>query len=142
MRNRTQAVPTRSPRLRRATADRRGAVLLDLFLATLIFTVCVIALGQLGSQSLQTARMTAVERLAALEAESILAKEITFGPHSSPKTWNDSLQGIPFTVRTTWNETELPRLQRITVDVATANDQRSGRTTASLSRLVLIGEGN
>ena len=130
----------RKSSMRSKTPRRDGAILLDLFLATLIFSICVIAIGQFGSQSLQLARTTAVERLATLKAESILGKEIAFGPQRNPKVWKDSLQGTSFTVRVTWSETDQPRLQRVTVDVATNYDLSAGRNTASLSRLVFVSE--
>lgn len=126
---------------RRASSRRDGAILLDLFLATLIFTLCVIAIGQFGSQSLNVATKTAVERLAAIKAESVVSKEIALGPHKSPKVWNETLQGIRLAIRATWNETDKPHLQRITVDVAATSDLQLGRNTTSLSRLVLINEG-
>jgi hypothetical protein len=128
-------------RKRSSRSRRDGAILLDLFLATLIFAVCVIAIGQFGSQSLQVARATAIERVAALKAESVLAKEIAHGLHKSPKVWKEMLQGIPLTIHATWTETDQFRLQRLTVDIAADTDLKVGRNTASLSRLVLVSEG-
>lgn len=122
-------------------SNRDGAILLDLFLATLIFAVCVIAIGQFGSQSLQLARSTSVERLAVLKAESILAKEIAHGPQKSPRVWKENLQNTPLTIRATWTETELPHLKRVTIEVAATQDLNLGRNTAALSQLVLVSEG-
>ncbi|MDX1926689.1 MAG: hypothetical protein SFV81_09230 [Pirellulaceae bacterium] len=127
-------------RNRLTAARREGAVLLDLFLATLIFSICVIAIGQFGSQSLQIAQKTTAERLAMLKAESILAKEVAFGPRKSPQMWKDSLQGVPLSIRVSWKETDQKRLQRVTVDVSANNDLRVGRNTISLSRLVFMSE--
>lgn len=127
-------------RTRLTAARREGAVLLDLFLATLIFSICVIAIGQFGSQALQIAQKTTAERLAMLKAESILAKEVAFGPRKSPQMWKDSLQGVPLSIRVSWKKTDQQRLLRVTVDVSANNDLRVGRNTISLSRLVFMSE--
>ncbi len=116
---------------------RSGAILLDLFLATLIFATCVLAIGQLGSQSLQLANTNALERLAAIKAESTLAEEIARGPKNyKPRVWRDVVQGIPFSLRATWSETKQPHLFQVAVDVSRADSFTP--SLVSYSRLVFI----
>ena len=121
----------------RRPRNRSGAILLDLFMATLIFAACVLTIGQLGSQSIQVATTNATERLAVVEAESALAKELARGAaKGAPRVWSESIQGLTLAIRATWKETEQPQLFRVTIDVARSTD--FGRTLVTLSRLVCV----
>lgn len=66
---------------------RRGALLLDLFLATLIFSGAMIVLANQGSRSLALGSRAAMERLAWIEAESCMtelsARPIVTGKRTS-----------------------------------------------------------
>ena len=130
-------------------SNREGAILLDVFIATLIFAICVIAIGQFGSQSLQLASKNGIERLAMIKAESALAKEVVGGvPPRAVRVWSESLGGIPLFIRATWSKTEQLHLHRVTIDIARSSSASSEsapgnafrQPTVSLSRLVFDEE--
>ena len=136
-------------RARAHGSNRDGAILLDVFIATLIFAICVIAIGQFGSQSLQLASKNGLERLAMIKAESALAKEVALGVSTrAVRVWAEPVGGIPLLIRATWSKTEQPHLHRVTIDIARSSsaysESASGNAfrqpTVSLSRLVFDEE--
>ncbi len=113
-----------------------GAILFDLFIATVIFATCAVAIGQFGSQALELAKVNGLERLELVKAESILAQELVQGCQAGERTWRDSFNGTLFDIQVQWSETELPGLWRVAVRVTSVNANPSSRPSVSLSRLL------
>ncbi len=126
---------------RRLPNSRRGAILLDVFMATLMFVGAVMALSQLGVQSLRLAENSNLERLARLKAESSLAKEAVRGrmlircPES--RQWTESILGVAVQLSTRWQTTDQPRLAKLEVEAVVPRSQPPIRLV--LQKLVFQG---
>lgn len=129
-----------SPRhCRRKLKSRRGAVLLDLFLATVMFVGAALAIGELGARSLGLAQLSHLERLATIQAESVLARESQSGqsPLASlqSRKWESDIQGQRFEIEVLWNASESPGLWLLTVQV-TAQSSLHPQPTVIYHRLL------
>lgn len=114
----------------------RGAILLDLFIATLIFVTCAMAIGNYGLQSLQLAQQTNLERLALAKAESIMARVAAAKADLRNQTYEESFSKAAFEIRVTQKDSDVPSLKQVTVRVTSKTRFRGAPAAVELSRLI------
>ncbi len=110
-------------------------------MATLMFVGAVMALSQLGVQSLRLAENSNLERLARLKAESTLAKEAVRGRMESSRPesrqWTEAILGVAVQLSTRWESTDQPRLGKLEVEAVVPRSQPPIRLV--LQKLVFQG---